>query len=101
MKAARFKPGEAVPENGVYRAEHKAHRLVHMATLAAQSLFPRCKECGNAVAYYFVRWVRSRNVLPLRSGILQEYVPPGTVGFASRKQNKLGRSKIGQSKISP
>jgi hypothetical protein len=101
MKPTRFKPGEVVPENGVYRAEHRSyraeprsHRLVHAVTLPARSLFPCCKECGNGVTFYFVRWVRPQNVLPLRSGILQEYVQPNTVDFPL-KQSKPERGKMG------
>lgn len=97
MKAVRFKPGEVVPENGIYRAEHKSHGLMHTVTLPAHSLFPCCKECGNAVTYDFVRWVKFKSVLPLCSGILQDFVPPDKGGFPPR--NKPGRGKIGQSLI--
>jgi hypothetical protein len=77
MKTTRFKPGDAVPESGVYRAEHKRHRLMHTATLAAASRFPRCQQCGEAVDYYLLRRVARGHVLPLRSGIfLQEYARP-------------------------
>jgi hypothetical protein len=80
MKTARFKPGDAVPASGVYRAEHKRHRLMHTATLPAASRFPRCQQCGEAVDYYFLRLVASRHVLPLRSGLfLQEYARPAAV----------------------
>ncbi|HEY6308850.1 MAG TPA: hypothetical protein VI488_20605 [Candidatus Angelobacter sp.] len=73
MKTVKFKPGDAVPESGVYRAEHKRHRLMHTATLPAASRFPRCKECGQGVDYYLLRRLASRHVLPLRSGLfLQE-----------------------------
>jgi hypothetical protein len=77
MKTARFKPGDIVPESGVYRAEHRRHRLMHTATLAAASRFPRCQQCGEAVDYGLVRRVARGSVLPLRSGLfLQEYARP-------------------------
>jgi hypothetical protein len=89
LKTARFKPGDAVPESGVYRAEHKRHRLMHTATLQAASRFPRCKQCGDGVDYYLLRLVAGRHVLPLRSGLfLQDYARPAISGrFPDSCQN--------------
>jgi hypothetical protein len=69
-KTARFKPGDPVPASGVYRAEHKRHRLMHTATLPAATRFPCCRQCGKAVDYYLLRVVANKHVLPLRSGML-------------------------------
>jgi hypothetical protein len=89
LKTTRFKPGDAVPESGVYRAEHKRHRLMHTATLLAASRFPRCKQCGDRVDYYLLRLVAGRRVLPLRSGLfLQDYARPAASGrFPESCQN--------------
>jgi hypothetical protein len=93
MKSARFKPGDAVPESGIYRAEHKRHRLMHTATLVAASRFPRCQQCGDAVDYHLLRLVAARHVLPLRSGLfLKEYARPA----ASARLSQDSRTRCGE-----
>jgi len=72
----RFKPGDLVPANGIYRVEHKSHRLMHEAALLEQSRFPLCRQCDTAVRFQFVRAVTGR-VLPFRSSaILEEFNRP-------------------------
>ena len=69
-----FKPGERVPESGVYCIQHKSHRLMHMLTLAAGSRFPRCKRCGDAVSFTLVRILKGGRPVPFRTtAILEEY----------------------------
>lgn len=69
-----FKPGELVPESGVYCIEHHSHRLMHVVTLAAHIRFPRCKRCGEAVRFTLLRKVRDGRAVPFRStAILEEY----------------------------
>jgi hypothetical protein len=69
-----FKPGERVPVSAVYCIEHQSHRLMHMVTLTARSLFPRCKRCGNAVRFTLGRTVKEGRIVPFRStAVLEEY----------------------------
>src|SRR5579864_2962824 len=71
-----FKPGELVPTSGIYRVEHRSHRLMHEATLLAQSLFPLCRQYDTTVRFRLIRAV-ARRVLPFRSSaILEEFKRP-------------------------
>jgi hypothetical protein len=73
-RPAPFKPGQIVPECGLYCIEHNAHRLMHMVTLAANTRFPRCKRCGDAVRFTLLRHVKDGRAVPFRStAILEEY----------------------------
>jgi hypothetical protein len=47
--------GEPVPESGVYRVSHSAHRLPHEVTLLHGHRFPRCEKCGELVEFRLVR----------------------------------------------
>jgi hypothetical protein len=47
----KYRPGELVPESGVYRVIHDSHRLMHEATLLTQDKFPICKQCKLAVRF--------------------------------------------------
>ena len=74
LEQLSFKPGELVPVSGVYCLDHHSHKLMHTATLANGSRFPRCKRCGNAVRFTLARRVRDSLVFPFRStAILEEY----------------------------
>lgn len=77
LKAAddlRFKPGDIVPASGVYTVEHRPHRLMHTATLVANSLFPRCKRCDEAVRFILIRRLKDWSAIPFRTtAILEEY----------------------------
>ncbi|HZD93937.1 MAG TPA: hypothetical protein VE133_06760 [Candidatus Sulfotelmatobacter sp.] len=69
-----FKPGQLVPESGVYCIEHHSHRLMHMLTLSANILFPRCKRCGDSVRFTLQRMLKDGRAVPFRSSaILEEY----------------------------
>lgn len=46
MKALTFRPGDIVPQSGIYRVEHDAHRLMHECTLLKDARFPRCRKCS-------------------------------------------------------
>jgi hypothetical protein len=50
-----FKPGERVPETGVYSVRHHLHRENHAATIFKGENFPACAQCGNAVRFVLVR----------------------------------------------
>lgn len=67
-----YKPGEVVPDSGIYKVHHDQHRLMHEAALLRDTFFPRCKRCGNAVRFVLARRVHSKSVLPFRSTDLLE-----------------------------
>lgn len=72
-----FFPGDGVPTSGVYRVEHDSHRLMHEATLLADTLFPRCKRCKGAVRFRLIRSVLDSQVIPFRANsLLEEYTEP-------------------------
>lgn len=48
---AAFRTGVAIPESGIYRVIHGAHRLPHEVTLFADGLFPRCSKCEDEVVF--------------------------------------------------
>jgi hypothetical protein len=76
MKALTFRPGDIVPQSGIYRVEHDAHRLMHECTLLKDARFPRCRKCAT-VRFELLRPVTSWKILPFRSSsILEEFVEP-------------------------
>lgn len=76
-KRKRYKPGDVIPVNGIYRVEHESHRLMHEATLLRENPFPQCRECKNAVRFQLIRAIRGRHILPFRSSaILEEFDQP-------------------------
>jgi CheY-like chemotaxis protein len=46
-----FRPGEAVPESGIYKAIHARHRAPHQVLALAGTPFPACRYCGRAVRF--------------------------------------------------
>ncbi len=76
-KRKKYKPGQIIPASGIYRVEHDSHRLMHEATLLAENLFPRCRQCDSAVRFHLVRAIHGRRVLPFGSStILEEFERP-------------------------
>lgn len=74
MADRNYRPGERVPESGIYRVEHGPHRLMHVATLVGRSRFPLCRECGRSVRFCLLRPLNASKVLPFRSNsLLEEY----------------------------
>jgi CheY-like chemotaxis protein len=47
----RYKPGELVPETGVYRVLHGRHRSPHESILCEGEAFPTCKKCREDVRF--------------------------------------------------
>ncbi len=45
-----FKPGDRVPDSGLYWVHHYQHRLAHLARIRYQS-FPECAQCGERVRF--------------------------------------------------
>ena len=69
-----YKPGDLVPESGIYKVEHDAHRLMHTATLLRETVFPLCQRCGRRVRFELLRVVKSSQVPAFRdTAHLQEY----------------------------
>jgi hypothetical protein len=73
----KYRPGECVPESGVYRVFHDSHRLMHEATLLTNDKFPICKRCNLAVRFELRRAVKDPS--KITSGyhaILEDYPDP-------------------------
>jgi len=61
VTANTYWPGEKVPSSGVYRVVHtNNHTAAHDVTIARQSEFPLCNECGSRV--YFILTKRGENI---------------------------------------
>jgi hypothetical protein len=74
---ASYRPGDLVPRSGIYNVDHDPHRLMHMATLLRDTVFPDRKRCKNAVSFIMLRPVNDSQVLPFRSSeLLEEYQDP-------------------------
>lgn len=54
-KQPTFRTGAPIPESGIYRVIHKAHRLPHEVTLVWGQAFPRCAKCRDAVKFELIR----------------------------------------------
>ena len=50
-----YRPGDPVPQTGVYRVAHEEHRTDHEATLLDGGQFPQCTRCGEKVRFQLVR----------------------------------------------
>jgi hypothetical protein len=47
-----FKPGEKVPDSGIYKIVHdRNHRVDHEVTCIANERFPPCHGCGKGVRF--------------------------------------------------
>jgi hypothetical protein len=78
MDNRNYRPGDRVPESGIYRVEHGPHRLMHTAALIGNTRFPLCRQCGSSVRFSLIRAVRTSQVLPFRSNsFLEEYRTTG------------------------
>lgn len=76
----KYRPGEVVPESGIYRVMHESHRLMHEATLLEGTRFPLCRQCKHSVRFDLRRGVK--NPTRISSGyhaILEDY--PDTEPF--------------------
>lgn len=51
-----FKPGETVPESGIYEVIHEGdHRQAHDAVMIRGNNFPNCEICDQSVRFRIVR----------------------------------------------
>jgi hypothetical protein len=76
----KYRPGQLVPESGVYRVTHKSHRLMHEATLLKGDRFPMCRQCKEGVRFELRQAIKNATRVP--SGfhaILEDY--PDTEPF--------------------
>ena len=55
----KYRPGDVVPESGIYRVTHDSHRLMHEATLLAGQRFPICRTCKHDVRFELRRAVKN------------------------------------------
>ena len=48
----KFRPGEKVPDPGIYDVVHdQHHRPNHQVTCSERQAFPPCQSCGSAVRF--------------------------------------------------
>ncbi len=51
-KGDEFKPGDKVPNSGIYRVKHdKEHEEAHDVTCISGRKFPPCNGCGDGVTF--------------------------------------------------
>jgi hypothetical protein len=55
MLRGRFKTDNVIPQSGIYRVYHAAHRLPHEVTLLKGERFPKCQKCADAVTFKLLR----------------------------------------------
>lgn len=51
MGRKAYETGSIVPETGIYRVVHVAHRLPHEVVIVKGERFPRCAGCADAVLF--------------------------------------------------
>lgn len=49
-----YESGVVVPETGIYRVVHSAHRLSHEAVILKGHRFPKCQKCYEAVFFELI-----------------------------------------------
>lgn len=49
-----YETGGIVPETGIYRVIHVAHRLPHEVVILKGERFPHCSKCADAVLFDLV-----------------------------------------------
>jgi hypothetical protein len=84
MPGERFKTGAVIPDSGIYRVTHSAHRLPHEVTLLKGETFPKCQKCAEAVTFQMIRVVKytkdirelSWHVVLYELPVLAEDIPP-------------------------
>lgn len=59
MVLKKYRPGDVVPESGIYRVTHDPHRLMHEATLLDGQKFPMCRQCKHEVRFELRRAVKN------------------------------------------
>lgn len=59
--AKRYKSGQVVPRDGIYRVTHHKHRQSHESVLTRGLRFPVCKTCGDKVRFEPITAVEPAN----------------------------------------
>jgi hypothetical protein len=55
MSASKsYETGAIVPETGIYRVVHSAHRLPHEVVILKDEHFPRCSKCSESIVFNLV-----------------------------------------------
>jgi hypothetical protein len=54
MAEKTYRPGQDVPNPGIYQVTHSGHRDGH-EVLIVDGRFPRCRICGDGVTFALVR----------------------------------------------
>ncbi len=76
----RFKPGDAVPESGVYRVFHSRHRAPHDNSFVEGDLFPPCRRCGQDVRFQLLASALARSTRDSKPSLLVvDYEPTVSV----------------------
>jgi len=61
----QYKPGQIVPESGIYTVEHdRNHAQRHEVTAIKGEPFPPCRNCGRGVTYVLARAAHHVKVHP-------------------------------------
>ena len=56
MSTQEYKPGEKVPQSGIYKVVHdKTHSQQHGVTVVFGEPFPPCRGCGDKARFVLVR----------------------------------------------
>ena len=63
MSGGRFKTGTVIPDSGIYRVLHSAHRLPHEVTLLKGERFPKSQKCADVVTFELVRALSYQTVV--------------------------------------
>ena len=63
-----FKPGERVPDAGLYWVHHYQHRLAHLARVR-YAAFPECAQCGDRVRFERAPLDTDRKAMWLREDV--------------------------------
>jgi hypothetical protein len=50
-KIPSFKPGDRIPESGIYQVRHARHATQHDVTCVGGHTFPPCNHCGDYVTF--------------------------------------------------
>lgn len=49
--SSRLRPGMVTAVSGIYRVHHYRHRSPHMVFIAAGTVLPECRRCGQVVQF--------------------------------------------------
>ena len=84
--AKRYKSGQSVPRDGIYRVTHHKHRLPHESVLTRGLRFPVCKICRDKVRFEPVTAVEPANGMKGRArGTLLVVDPEPAVTFTLKQ----------------